>query len=124
MATIVHFDLSAVNTERAQNFYQQVFDWKFEKLPGGMDYYFISTSDLEGQPSVGGGMSKREDAGQTGITNFIGVESIDKTIEKVKILGGKILQPKQAVPGWGYMATCTDTENNVFGIFQEDKAAH
>jgi predicted enzyme related to lactoylglutathione lyase len=27
------------------------------------------------------------------------------------------------VPGMGYIATCTDTENNDFGIFEADQTA-
>jgi hypothetical protein len=27
------------------------------------------------------------------------------------------------VPGMGYIATCTDTENNGFGIFEADQTA-
>jgi len=32
--------------------------------------------------------------------------------------GGKVLMPKRAVPGVGYMAYCVDTEGIVSGIMQ------
>jgi hypothetical protein len=28
-----------------------------------------------------------------------------------------------AVPGWGYISMCLDTEDNVFGLWQDDKNA-
>jgi predicted enzyme related to lactoylglutathione lyase len=121
MASIIHFNISAEDPTRAKEFYEKLFDWKFRLLPGPMNYYIIETKDLEGKTGTGGGMTKRENQQQPGITNFIGVASIDDSIKKVKQLGGKIIQPRQAVPGWGSLALCADTENNQFGLFQEDK---
>lgn len=43
--------------------------------------------------------------------------------EKVKKLGGKIIMLKMPVPGWGYLAACVDTENNTFGLWEEDSSA-
>jgi uncharacterized protein len=31
--------------------------------------------------------------------------------------------PKTAIPGVGYLAYCSDTEGNVFGLMQADKNA-
>lgn len=119
MATIVHFDLSADNPERAKKFYEELFSWKFNLLPGPMNYYLIETKDLQGNTGIGGGLSKRENPEQNGINNFIGVASIDESLKKVTELGGKVIQPKQPIPGWGALALCMDTENNIFGLFEE-----
>lgn len=121
MATIVHFDISAENPARAMEFYEKLFDWKFGSMPGFSDYYEIETRDLNGRPGAAGGLTKRTSPQQTGITNFIGVASIDETLVKLEKFGGKILQSKQAIPGYGYLAVCTDTESNVIGLFQETR---
>ena len=55
--------------------------------------------------------------------NTIDVPSVDESVTKILAAGGKVLRPKMAVPGVGYMAYCEDTEGNVFGIMQEDTAA-
>jgi predicted enzyme related to lactoylglutathione lyase len=123
MATIVHFDISADNPDRAKKFYEAIFGWKIGPLGGIPDYYEIQTTDLNGLKSIGGGLTRRENPQQTCITNFIGVSSIDETIAKLTGFGGKVIQPKQSVPGYGFMAVCTDTENNLFGLFQEEKNA-
>lgn len=120
MATLVHFDLSADDPVRAKKFYEELFDWKFEILTGPTNYYLIETKDLEGKPGIGGGMSKRQAPQQAGITNFIGVKSIDDSVKKVLKLGGQIVQPKQVLPGWGFLALCKDTEDNVFGLFSAE----
>lgn len=120
MATFIHFDISANDPERARKFYSQIFGWKFEQLPGPAGYHLIETSGLDGAKGIGGGMSKREGR-QSGMINYIGVASVDESCKQITGLGGKIVQPKQALPGWGYLALCLDTEDNLFGIFEEEK---
>ena len=46
---------------------------------------------------------------------------MDKAAAKVVKLGGKVNMPKTAVPGMAYFAACTDTENNVFGLWERDR---
>ncbi len=122
MPTIVHFDLSVDDLERAKKFYEKLFGWKFEQISTEMPYYLIATEDLENNPGIGGGMGKRMGSEQ-GITNYIGVSSIDEYIEKIKKLGGSIIMPKAAVKGWGYLAVCADTENNTFGLWEDNSKA-
>jgi predicted enzyme related to lactoylglutathione lyase len=43
-------------------------------------------------------------------------------ISKVRDLGDTVVVTKISVPGWGYMATCLDTEGNTFGLWQDDKS--
>jgi predicted enzyme related to lactoylglutathione lyase len=121
MPTIVHFDISTDNPERAKKFYEELFDWKIEVVPG-MQYYLIQTTDSNGKQGVSGGMARREKPEQK-ITNFIGVSSIDEYIDKVEMLGGKVIKPKTPIPEWGFIAVCLDTENNTFGLWEEDKNA-
>jgi predicted enzyme related to lactoylglutathione lyase len=115
MSSIVHFEIPADDLKRAKNFYTQLFGWKMEDVPG-MDYTMVDTYGL------GGGMMKRMHPDQQ-ITNYIGVPSVDEYSAKVEKLGGKIMVPKKAIPGMGYFAICTDTENNAFGIFETNKTA-
>jgi predicted enzyme related to lactoylglutathione lyase len=119
MPTVVHFDIAADNPGRAKKFYEGLFDWKMQGPPGMADYYLIETKSLDGEKGVGGGLGKREDPGQR-ITAYFGVSSIDETVAKIEGLGGKVVQPKMAVPGWGYLAVCLDTENNTFGLWQDE----
>ena len=119
MPTIVYFDIAADDMERAKKFYAEVFDWKIEKVPGPFEHYFIETKTLSGEEGLIGGLGKRETSDQ-GITNFIGVPSIDEYIIKIEKLGGKVVEPKTAVPGGGYYAVFIDTENNTIGIWEED----
>lgn len=122
MPTIVHFDISADDIGRATKFYSELFDWRFEKLPGPVDYALIVTRTLSGEEGLGGGMGKREKPDER-ITNFVGVPSVDEYIKKAEELGGRVVQPKTAVPNTGYLAVCLDTENNTFGLWEDNKNA-
>jgi predicted enzyme related to lactoylglutathione lyase len=51
------------------------------------------------------------------------VPSVDEYTKKVKANGGKIIRPKLAVPGVGWMAYFKDPEGNVWGMMQTDKSA-
>ncbi len=121
MATVVHIDVPADDTGRAKKFYEQLFGWKFEAWPG-MDFYLFSSTNLDGTPGVGGGMGKRMDPAQR-MMNYYGVGSIEEVMKQVKKFGGKVVSQKMAVPGFGYMVTCADTEGNPFGLWEENKAA-
>ncbi len=122
MPTMVHFDIASDEPQRAKQFYESLFGWKMMEPPGMPDFYLIETKDLEGKSGVGGGLGKRGDPSQR-ITMYVGVDSVDKYLQQVAALGGRVVLPKMPVPGWGYLANCVDTEGNAFGLWQEDKNA-
>jgi len=118
---IVWFEIPADNLERARNFYNQLFGWKMEKFPGPKEYWHIDTGGADASPD--GGLLKRQNPGQQGITNYVGVASVDQFAAKVQKLGGKICMPKTAVPQMGYFAICQDTENNMFALWEKNENA-
>jgi len=120
MPRVSWFDIPADDPARAQKFYKKVFDWKFEKWDGPMDYWLATTGTEE--PGIDGGMSKRM-PGQMGMTNTITVPSVDKFSKKVVDNGGQMIVPKMAILKVGWFAQCMDTENNIFGIIEMDEKA-
>jgi len=122
MTTIVHFDVPAEDLKRAKIFYEKLFEWKIEPVPGPMEYYNIVTKDENGKEGIGGGMGKRGQPEQK-ITNYIGVSSIDEYVKKVQDLGGRIIMPKTTIPGFGYLATFLDSEGNTLGLWETDSSA-
>ena len=121
MATVIHFDISADDIQRAKQFYEQLFGWNIEKFSSSpQDYYIIETQTATGEKGITGGIAKREKDYQK-ITNFIQVDSIDESIAKVKELGGQIIEPKMAMPTVGHIAGCKDTEDNIFGLIEVEK---
>jgi len=128
MPTIVHFEIPSDNVDRSKKFYSDLFGWNIEKvapekLPEGLEYWAITTTDHNGNNAVAGGMMKRMMPEQQGITNYIDVKSVEEYSSKVEQLGGKVRMAKMAVPGMGYLAVCSDTENNTFGLWGHDTTA-
>ena len=122
MNRVVHFDILADEPEKLIDFYGKVFGCKFTKWDGPMEYWMIETVpvDEEGiilRPGVNGGMSKK-DQPELKPVNYISVEDVDKYIQKIKNLGGKITQGKQEVPGVGWIALGLDPEGNSIAILQ------
>jgi uncharacterized protein len=121
MARVVHFEIPADNPERAVAFYQSVFGWKIQKWAGPVDYWLVSTGEAP-EPGINGGMMLRPHPGAV-TCNTIGVPSVDNALKAVEDAGGKTVAPKMPIPGVGWLAYCTDTEGNQFGMMQADTAA-
>lgn len=130
MPTIVHFEIPSDNLERTKKFYTDLFGWKIEKMPGTgqREYWTFSTTtngksdgssnnDCGDQPVVTGGMLERQ-MPQEPIMIYIGVDSVTEYSNKVERLGGKVIKQKTEVPGYGWFAICTDTENNGFALWE------
>ena len=121
MASIVWFEIPADDVERAKSFYSALIGWKIERFPGPMEYWHIDTGGSEDSPD--GGLLKRQNPQQQGITNYIGVASVEESVARVEKLGGKICTPKTAVPEMGYFAICQDPENNTFALWERSETA-
>ena len=121
MPKINHFEINADDPLRAKGFYENVFKWKIEKWEGPIEYWLITAGD-EDEVGIIGGQQKRENK-EDSIFNYVGVESVDKTIKKIKENDGEILEPKNQIPGVGYYAFFKDTEGNRLGIMEEDRNA-
>jgi uncharacterized protein len=121
MSKVVHFELPAEDPQRAVAFYEKVFGWSITKWEGPFDYWLVTTGS-DDEPGINGAITPRMMPEQV-TTDTISVESVDDSLKKIVEAGGTISQPKQAVPGIGYIAYCTDTEGNLFGVIQPDMSA-
>ncbi len=116
---VIHFEIPADDTKRAAEFYSRVFGWKVEKW-GPMEYW-SATAGGEDEPGINGAIVARSEMPVT--RNTIAVASIEEFAEKIAGAGGKVVSPKMAIPGYGYIAACVDTEGNAFNIMQQDPNA-
>ena len=113
MSRVIHFEIPALDPERASGFYQKVFRWKFDKWAGPMEYWMVRTG-AEGTPGINGGLMRNTNVKTT--ANTIGVESVDAALATGKSAGGKLAVPKTPIPGVAYFAYCEDTKGNLFGV--------
>ncbi len=121
MPRVVHFGIPVDNPERAVKFYSKVFSWKIEKWPGPVDYWLAMTGD-DKEPGINGGLTRRSEQ-MRAVTNTSEGTSLDDSIKKIEANGGKVVTPRMTIPGVGYMVYFQDTEGNVSGAMQMDKAA-
>ena len=122
MSRVVHFEISADDPERAVQFYTRAFGWQVQKWNGGGEDYWLVTTGDKSEPGINGGINRRSNQ-PTPTVNTIDVASIDAAVSKVTANGGKVVAPKMPVPGIGWLAYCTDTEGNQFGMMQRDENA-
>jgi predicted enzyme related to lactoylglutathione lyase len=127
--TIVHFEIPADQPERAAKFYRELFGWNINRWenPGGIEYWMVETvpTNAEGRPvrpGVNGGLMPRMYPKQPPV-NYIAVEDVDAAVAKAERLGAKVLMRRTPVPGMGWFAQLSDTEGNVFAVWQNDMAA-
>jgi predicted enzyme related to lactoylglutathione lyase len=126
MNRVVHFEIHAEDSQRAQNFYSRVFGWKFTKWNGPVDYWSIETGPKD-QPGIDGGLVMRRGPidGQAIIAYVCTtqVDNLDQTVKSAVEAGAGIALPKMPIPGIGWLAYLKDTEGNIFGIMQADPSA-
>ena len=120
--TIIHFEIPATDIEKLKKFYEELFNWTITLAPGPIEYWIIQTvpTDQNGmlqRPGVNGGMYKKQNP-QAKPINYFSVESISDFLAKIVKMGGKITQPKEEVPGVGWIAAAEDPEGNQFALIQ------
>src|SRR5436309_11847202 len=107
MPRVVHFEIHADDSQRAVNFYQNVFGWQIHKWEGPQDYWLIATGP-QNEPGIDGAILKRMQPinGDAVIAYVctIDVPSLDDTVAKITAQGGTIVLPKMPVPGIGWLA--------------------
>ena len=112
---IVHIEYRSRDSKRLQHFYTAAFGWKFdEPMPG---YAMFDSGNKE----VGGGIMQLgadQHHMQPGVSNYVGVKSLEESEAKVLEAGGKVLMARQSVPGMGHFTIFTDVDGNMLGMWQ------
>jgi uncharacterized protein len=125
MPNLAHFAINADNVPRAKRFYERVFGWKFSAW-GPPNFYQIRTG-TDADPGVLGALQGRRELVKgrptIGYECTIAVQSIDQTAKAVTANGGRTIMEKSVIVGVGSLMFFQDTEGNVFGAMQYDRAA-
>ena len=114
------FSIHADDLDRARQFYEGVFQWRFEPW-GPPGFYLIHTGDDRNPGIMGALQQRREPLTGTGMRGFecsISVDDIDETIRAVQARGGTITMAKFHIPTVGTGCYFHDTEGNVAGAMQ------
>jgi uncharacterized protein len=124
MDKVTGFEIPVANMKRAEKFFKGVFGWKFDHW--GSDYAHVKTVEMDKnwvpkeKGAVNGMLFKRESKKEAPLI-LVTVDSIDKTIEKIKKQKGKIVTPKTEAGEWGWWAEVKDTEGNAFELWEDNE---
>jgi predicted enzyme related to lactoylglutathione lyase len=121
MPNVVFFEIGVDDPDSAAAFYSSVFGWIIEVADDGSDSWYITTGD-DDDPGIDGALTYRQDESNPTV-NTMAVPSINDAARRVTEAGGKVLPPKIAIPGTGYLQYCYDLEGNMFSIMEYDDSA-
>lgn len=125
MPNVAHFAIHADDLPRARRFYESVFGWRFNSY-GPPDFFQIATGTRE-DPGIKGAMqSRRYSVVEKEIVGYectVVVPDVDATAAAVEAQGGKVLMPKAAIPGVGWLIKFLDTEGNLVCAMRVDEKA-
>ncbi len=126
MDSVVHFEIPYDDQARAQEFYENVFGWKWAKVPN-MDYHMVSTTETDPETmapknpgAINGDMMEWKDP-RHAPTIVIGVADLESQLKKIEAAGGKTLVPMMDVGEYGKYAQVMDTEGNALALWQVGK---
>jgi hypothetical protein len=121
-----YFDMTVHDVDKARQFFEQVFGWRFEKLPSSDAYYRIEAGPPD-ERGINGGIGM---VGQARISEgrpltqiSIRVPDLEAFIAKIKENGGYVVETKLPIPGVGWYATCAEPCGLIFGLFEADPKA-
>ena len=99
----VHVELMTNDVGKAKEFYQSLFQWKLEDVPG-MDYTIINVGE-----GTGGGMMKVPMPEMpSSWMAYVLVDDIAASTEKAKSLGATIVKGITEIPGMGAFSVMVD----------------
>lgn len=116
MATkrVVHFEMMGPDGSAMKSFYETLFGWKTEEVPGFGGYHMVSPEEA----GVGGAVGKGMEQMPAYLTIYVQVDSIDDHLAVVEANGGKTLVPRTVIPGTVIMALFSDPAGNMVGLVE------
>jgi uncharacterized protein len=113
------FEIPVSNFERAQNFYEKVFELKLKIQEVGNAIFGLFPGEMR-QNIVTGALVKGKAYKPSGdgiLIYFDCNPDLRENLDRVERFGGEIIQTKTRIsPEIGYMAQCFDSEGNRFAM--------
>ena len=113
-AAVVHFEITARDTKRAQDFYGTLFDWKID-TNNPLNYGLVATGLKMG---IGGGIGPTSEGSIPQATFYVQVEDVKGYLDKVVRLGGRVVIPETVIPNMVTFAQFADPEGNIIGLLE------
>ena len=115
---VVWFEVMGENGEKLRSFYGRLFDWKIDAA-NPMKYGLVEAPNGRGIP---GGVGQLGDNPQPKVTFYVSTSSVDRSLDKAKGLGGRVLMGRTELPGGPVLGMFADPEGNAIGLVEEHDA--
>lgn len=112
------FEIAVQNLERAQNFYETVFNVRLQEANGQPGIQMVM---FPGAPQQAGAMgalicSAYTKPNDTGTVVYFQCHDLQNELQRAEQHGGKVLMPKTSIGENGFIAHFCDTEGNRIGL--------
>jgi predicted enzyme related to lactoylglutathione lyase len=108
---VVHFEINGPDKGALQRFYSEAFGWTVN-ADNPMGYGLVEHD--ESDPGIGGGIDEG-----SGVTVYIDVDDPAATLERVRELGGSVVEDVSSNP-MVTMAKFADPAGNVIGLVKTE----
>jgi predicted enzyme related to lactoylglutathione lyase len=112
---VVHFEIGGHEITRSRDFYSELFGWNIEVDEHG--YGMVDTGTDEG---IRGGIMQTPQGVPPYVTLYVGVDDLEKYLERAETLGGKRVMGPMPVGEMGAFAMFADPDGVVIGLFKEN----
>lgn len=109
---VVHIEIPAANVEAAGKFYQELLGWEMQHAA---EFNYTMWADGAGSGGGFNEVSAEYPAGQ--VLVYIASDDIEADLKKAEQLGGKIVHPKQEIPGTGWFGIFEDPTGNKLAVY-------
>ncbi len=116
------FEIYVTEIGRAKAFYEAVFQLQLEEMPSDEVDAYLTFPMHTDRVGAGGALAKMEGmAPGAGGGTLVYFNCEDCSVEegRVEPAGGVVIQPKRAIPPYGYISLINDTEGNLIGLHSQ-----
>jgi len=118
------FEIPVTDIERAQDFYEGIFDMDMAPMEEMMGMQMVAFPIEMGNGKVGGALVKSDyhKPGEDGVVLYLNANPDLQTIlDRVEENGGEVIMPRTEINAEiGYMAFFNDTEGNRIGLHAQN----
>ena len=108
-----HVELNTTNVNQAKTFYEKLFAWKLEDVPGG-EYTMIRPGE-----GPGGGLMKNPIPGAPSFwLAYVAVDDIEAATKKAKSLGAQVMKDVTEVMDYGWLSIIADPTGAHLGLWK------
>jgi uncharacterized protein len=108
---VVHFEVVGSDGTKLQQFYGDLFDWKFS-VDNSMNYGIVDN----GGEGINGGVGQSPNGPH--LTWYVQVDDIDACLAKAESIGGTTVMPKEQIMDTVTLALLKDPEGNLVGLVE------